>query len=107
MLFLAFLVSIFNTYHLQTDGQIEHMNQVLEYMLSMYVMQQPTKWEEYLHLVEFVYNNSYHESLKMSPFDVLYGKKCRKPANWSSPGDKLISGPYMLIQMEQTIKKVY
>ena len=38
-------------YHLQTDGQMERVNQVLEDMLRMYVMDKPTKWEDYLHLV--------------------------------------------------------
>ena len=44
-------------YHPQTDGQIERVNQVLEDMLRMYVIEKPTKWEAYLHLVEFSYNN--------------------------------------------------
>ena len=44
-------------YHPQTDGQTERVNQVLEDMLRMYVMDKPTKWEDYLHLVEFAYNN--------------------------------------------------
>ena len=44
-------------YHPQTDGQTERVNQVLEDMLRMYVMDKPTKWEDYLHLVEFSYNN--------------------------------------------------
>ena len=44
-------------YHPQTDGQIERVNQVLEDMLHVYVMDKPTKWEDYLHLVEFAYNN--------------------------------------------------
>ena len=38
----------FNTaYHPQTDGQTERVNQVLEDMLRMYVMDKPTKWEDY------------------------------------------------------------
>ena len=42
----------FNTsYHPHTDGQIERVNQVLEDMLRMYVMDKPSKWEYYLHLV--------------------------------------------------------
>ena len=45
------------TYHPQTDGQIERVNQVLEDMLRMYMMDKPTKWEDYLHLIEFAYNN--------------------------------------------------
>ena len=44
------------TYHPQIDGQIQIFNQVLEDMFHMYVMEKPTKWEYYLHLVEFVYN---------------------------------------------------
>ena len=44
-------------YHPQIDGKTERVNQVLEYMLHMYVMDKPTKWEDYLHLVEFAYNN--------------------------------------------------
>jgi hypothetical protein len=52
------------TYHPQTDGKIERVNRILEYMLRMHVMHQPRKWEEYLPLVEFSYNNGYQESLK-------------------------------------------
>ena len=67
------------TYHLQTDGQTEQVNQVLEDMLRMYVMDQLGKWEDYIHLVEFAYNNNYQASLKMSHFDVLYGRWCKVP----------------------------
>ena len=38
-------------YHPHTDGQKERVNQVLEDMLRMYVMDKPSKWEDYLHLV--------------------------------------------------------
>jgi len=58
-------------YHPQTDGQTERVNQVLEDMLRMYVMDQPDKWEDYLHLVEFSYNNHYHASAKLCPFEIL------------------------------------
>lgn len=75
-------------------------------MLHMFVMQQPQKWEDYLHLVEFSYNNGHHESLGMSPFEVLYGRKCRVPIDWNNPVNKLALGPDMLAEMEETIKKV-
>ena len=42
-------------------------------------MHQPKKWEEILPLGEFAYNNGYHEALKMSPFEALYGKKFNTP----------------------------
>jgi hypothetical protein len=73
------------TYHPQTDGQTERVNQILEDMLRMHVMHQPKKWEDYLPLVEFAYNNGYQESLKMSPFEVLYGRPCNTPVSWSNP----------------------
>jgi hypothetical protein len=64
------------TYHPQSDGKTERVNQVIEDMLRMYVMDKPSKWEDYLHLVEFAYNNGYQPSLNMNPFEVLYGRKC-------------------------------
>ena len=66
----------FNTYfHPQRDGQTERVNQNLEDMLRMYVREQPSKWEDYLHLVEFAYNNHYQTSTKYNPFEILYGRK--------------------------------
>ena len=53
----------FNTIcHPETDGKIERTNQIIEDMLRMYVMKKPTKWDDYLHLVEFAYNNGYQAS---------------------------------------------
>eukprot|EP00253_Pinus_taeda_P011610 PITA_11610 len=94
------------TYHPQTDGQMERVNQMVEDMLRACVMQKTTQWEDYLHLVEFAYNNGYHTSIQMSPFEVLYGRKCRTPSNWSGPEDKLKLGPEMLQEMEDMVKKV-
>eukprot|EP00253_Pinus_taeda_P010505 PITA_10505 len=99
-------LSFSTAYHPQTDEQTERVNQVLEDMLRSYVMQQPTRWEEYLHLVEFAYNNGYHSSLKMSPFEVLYGRKCRTPSSWGGPEDKFLLGPEMLEEMEVMVKRV-
>ena len=93
-------------YHPQTDRKTEWVNQVVEDMLRAYVMQQPTKWEDYLHLVEFAYNNGYRTSLQMSPFEVLYGRKCHTPSSWSGPEDRLMLGPRMLKEMEELVKKV-
>eukprot|EP00253_Pinus_taeda_P017455 PITA_17455 len=93
-------------YHPQTDGQIERVNQVVEDMLRAYVMQQPTKWEDYLHLVEFAYNNGYHTSFLMSPFEVFYGRKCRTPSSWSGLEDRMMLGPEMLKEMEELVKKI-
>jgi hypothetical protein len=46
-------------YHPESDGKTKRVNQVIEDMLRMYVMEKPSKWEDYLHLVELSYNNGY------------------------------------------------
>ncbi|GJU36369.1 putative reverse transcriptase domain-containing protein [Tanacetum coccineum] len=65
------------TYHLETDGQSERTIQTLEDMLRACVIDFGKGWEKHLPLVEFSYNNSYHASIKASPFEALYGRKCR------------------------------
>ena len=80
-------------YHPQTDGQIERVNQVLEDMLHMYVMDKPSKWEDYLHLVKFAYNNGQQESLGMTPYEALYVRRCRTPVTWDNPVNRIVLGP--------------
>ena len=69
-------------------------------------MKNPSKWEYYVHLIEFSYNNRYHTSTKMSPFKVLYGQKCERLATWDSLMDKLMLGPVLLKYLEQVVTKV-
>jgi hypothetical protein len=90
-------------YHPQIDGQTERVNPIVEDMLRMHVMHQPKKWEDYLPLVEFSYNNGYQESLKMSPFEVLYGRQCKIPISWRNPVDRITIRPDMLKEMEQQV----
>ena len=66
---------------------------MLEDMHCMYVMEKPSKWEDYLHLVEFVYNNGHQESLGMSPYEYLYGRMCRTPMTWDNPMNRIVLGP--------------
>jgi hypothetical protein len=55
------------------DGQTEQVNQIIEDMLRACVLNDGLKWDKHLPLAEFSYNNSYQESIKMSPFEELYG----------------------------------
>ncbi|GJW40684.1 putative reverse transcriptase domain-containing protein [Tanacetum coccineum] len=67
------------TYHPETDGKSERTIQTLKDMLRECVIDFGKGWERHLPLVEFSYNNSYHASIKASPFEALYGRKCRSP----------------------------
>ena len=61
-------------YHPQTDGQFEHTIQTFEDMLRACVLDLGGKWDSHLRLIEFAYNNSYHSSIGMAPFESLYGQ---------------------------------
>jgi hypothetical protein len=93
-------------YHPESDGQTKRVNRVIEYILRMYVMDKPSIWEDYLHLVEFAYNNGYHALLKMSPFEALYGRKCNTPMSWDNPADRTVVGPDLLKEMEDQMIKI-
>ena len=69
-------------------------------------MDKTGKWEDYLHLVEFAYNNHFQVSVGMSPFEILYGRKCNTPISWSNIFDRLMLGHELLKDMELTVKQV-
>jgi hypothetical protein len=79
-------------YNPQTEGQTERVNVVLEDMLRAFVLSSRGSWELWLPLTEFAYNNSYQESIKMAPFEALYGRKCRTPLNWVEPRERRFYG---------------
>ncbi|CAN6680694.1 unnamed protein product [Malus baccata var. baccata] len=62
-------------------------------MLRVSVLQWKGSWDNYLPLVEFAYNNSYHSSIGMAPFEALYGKACRTPLCWTEVGERPLVGP--------------
>jgi transposase InsO family protein len=66
-----------SAYHPQTNGQTERVNQILEDMLRACAWQYGRSWDKSMSYAEFSYNNSYQESLKMAPFEMLYGRRCR------------------------------
>jgi hypothetical protein len=62
-----------SSYHPQTDGQTERVNQCMETYLHCFVHACPSKCLGWLSLAEFWYNTSFHSAIKRSPFEVLYG----------------------------------
>jgi hypothetical protein len=89
------------TYYPESDGKAKRVNQVIEDMLRMYVMDKPSKWEDYQHLVDIAYNNGYQASLKMISFETLYGRKCNTLVSWDNPTDRVVVGTYFLKEMKE------
>jgi hypothetical protein len=95
-----------SAYHPHTDGQTERINQILEDMLRAHIIHYGTSWDKCLALAEFSYNNSYQSSLQMTPFEELYGRKCRTPLSWSETGERKIFGPDLVVEAEDKVKVI-
>jgi hypothetical protein len=95
-----------SAYHPQTDGQTKRVNQILEDMLRDYVLNYPDKWGKCLLLAEFSYNNSYQESLRMAPFEALYGHRCRTPVNCIEPVERTIFGHDLVTEAEDIVHRI-
>nr|GEX49469.1 putative reverse transcriptase domain-containing protein [Tanacetum cinerariifolium] len=63
-------------------------------------------WEKHLPLVEFSYNNSYHASIKATPFEALYGQKCRSPVCWAKVRDVQFTRPKIIHETTKKIVKI-
>jgi hypothetical protein len=89
-----------------TDGQTERVNQIVEDMLRACVIHFDKSWDKCLALAEFAYNNSYQASLKMAPFEALYGRRCRTPLNWSQAGERTLFGPKLVQEAEEKVSVI-
>jgi hypothetical protein len=77
-------------------------------------MYEHNRWVEFFPLVEFAYNNSYQNTVKMAPFKFLYGQPCQMSLRWDRIEDRVLVGPKVIQEMEyqmqtirQRIKKVH
>jgi hypothetical protein len=72
-------------------------------MLRACALQHGGSWDKSLPYDEFSYNNSYQASLKMSPFEALYGWKCRTPLYWDQTGERQFFGPELIQEAEEQV----
>jgi hypothetical protein len=84
------------TFHPQTDKQTKQTIQTLEDMLQLCVLDFRGSWIQYIMLIEFAYNNSYHVSIKMAPYEALYGRRCRLPLYWDEVGERKLLVPEII-----------
>jgi hypothetical protein len=91
-------------YHPQTYGQTERTNQVLEDMLRACALQHEGSWDKSLPYAEFSYNNSYQASMKMSPFETLYDRKCRTSLILDQTRGRQLFGPEIIQEAEEKVR---
>ena len=83
----------------------QRVNQILEDMLRACALDYGSSWHENLS-AEFSYNNSYQTSLKMAPFEALYGRRCGTPLMWDEVGDRQLFGPDLIKEYEEKVKLI-
>jgi hypothetical protein len=79
------------------------VNQILEDMLRACALHYGRSSDKSLSYAEFSYNNSYQESLKMAPFEMLYRHRCRTPLFWSETREQKVFGPDLLQEAEKQV----
>ncbi|XP_012461531.1 uncharacterized protein LOC105781543 [Gossypium raimondii] len=87
-----------------TDDQSERVIQILEDMLRSCVINFRDSWEDYLQLAEFAYNSSYQSSIQMTPYEALYGRRCRTPSCWSELGERRVLRAELASDTEDKLK---
>ena len=75
-------------------------------MLSYCALDFFESWSQYLHLMEFSYNNSYRSTSGITPFEMLYGRKCGSPLHWDEVGEKQILGAIAVREANEAIEMI-
>ncbi|XP_070029153.1 uncharacterized protein [Nicotiana sylvestris] len=94
------------TTSMETNGQAECTIQTLEDMLRAYVLDFKRSWDEHLPLIEFAYNNNYHSSIQMAPYEALYGRKYKSIIGWFDVGESGLHGPDLVQQAIEKVKLI-
>ncbi|XP_070026526.1 uncharacterized protein [Nicotiana sylvestris] len=95
-------------FHPQTDGLSERTVQILEDMLRACVIYFGGKWDQFLPLAKFAYNNSYQSSIEMAPYEALYGRRCCSPIEWFESGEaKLLGTDLVQDALDKDLRQVY
>ena len=93
-------------FHPQMDGQSERVIQILEDMLRSCAIDYEGSWDQHIPLVEFVYNNSFQSSIGMTPYEALYGRKCRTPLCWTELSERKVIGPDLIRETEEKVNMI-
>jgi len=89
------------------DGQTKRTIQTLEDMLRAYVLDGAGSWNHNLPLIEFAYNNSYHASIRMAPYEALYGRRRIIPICWNEVGQREPSKVELIDQTKKVVNLVH
>ncbi|GJX52869.1 putative reverse transcriptase domain-containing protein [Tanacetum coccineum] len=90
----------------ETDGQSERTIQTLEDMLRSLCYRFWKRMGKTLTIGRILIITVYHASIKASPFEALYGRKCRSPICWAEVGDVQLIGPEIIHETTEKIVQI-
>jgi len=93
-------------FHPQIDGQTERKIQILEDLLRACVLEFGGNWEDHLPLMEFTYNNSYQATIRMAPYEALYGRRCQALVCWEEVGVRSLIGAEIVQMTTEKVKVI-
>ena len=56
--------------------------------------------------MEFAYNNNYQASIGMTPYEALYGRRCRTPVCWTKLNEHKVIGPNIVKDTEEKFQVI-
>jgi len=93
-------------FHPQSDGQSDRTIETLEDMLSACGLDYAGSWDHNLPLAEFTYNNSYHASIGIAPYEALYDRHCRTPVCWEEVGEREPSKVELIDKIKEIVSTI-
>ena len=63
-------------------------------------------WDDHLLLIEFSYNNNHHSGIGMTPFEALYGRRCRSLVGWFEVGESSILGQEIIHEALEKVRVI-
>ncbi|GKB54931.1 ty3-gypsy retrotransposon protein [Tanacetum coccineum] len=93
-------------YHPQTDGQTEVVNRGLKQYLRAMVTTRSQRWVRFLPWAEYCYNTSYHSSIRMSPFQALYGRLPLTMVPYPPGTSKVAAVDELLVERDKLLQQL-
>ncbi|KAJ9535608.1 hypothetical protein OSB04_un001254 [Centaurea solstitialis] len=83
-----------------------HFLGIRESSMRISVLDFGGSWDTYLRLTEFSYNNSFHSSIEMPPYEILYGRRCRTPICWGEVGQRVLWSTEVVQKTIENIQRI-
>ena len=97
-------LNLSTSYHPQTDGQTERINQVVEQTLRTCVNHFGDDWVKFLAVTEFALNSAVSRTTGSCPFEVVYGFVPTTPVSLLNPSTQTQSIHDKMIQIRDLVK---